>query len=181
MSAFLIGDLRNTVDVSQSLFNTMDTLLSGSAGVASGVIVGDMIDLKDVDTSTQVYFSYGNNTSGNVTFAVQESDDTTSGNFVAITVASGESIWLSGGRTGINSSGLQVGQPGGQFLAGVGRVSGDILFGYFQRTKRYARIIQESGTVGWGAPVNAGFIAQKIQTGSGFGYSLQPSSGTASV
>lgn len=170
MSASLVIDLRNTVQVNQSLFNVLDPMLSGVQAVASGVIVGIAVDLKDAGPLTNVYFTYGNSFSGKVEFAVQESDTTTSGDFAAISVVSGESIWLSGGRTGINSSGLTVGQPGGQFLSGVGRVSGGTLYGYFQRTKRYARILQESGNIGWADPVNAGFIEQKLQTGSGFGF-----------
>lgn len=181
MSASLVIDLRNTVQVSQSLFNVLDPLLSGVLAVSSGVIVGEPVDLKDAGPLTQVYFSYVNTPSGGVSFAVQESDTTTSGDFAAIEVASGESIWVSGGRTGINSSGLEVGRPGGQLLSGVGRVSGGTLFGYFQRTKRYARIIQESGVIGWGTPVNGGFIEQKLITGSGYGFSTRPGSGAVSV
>lgn len=181
MSASLVVDLRNTVQVDLSIFNTDDTLLSGSNGVASGLIIGRNVDLRDADTLCQVFFTHGNNTSGNVFFAVQESDATTSGDFAAISVNSGESIWLSGGRTVLNSSGLAIGQAGGALHSGVGRVSGQTWYGHFQRTRRYARIIQESGTVGWGAPVYAGFISQKIQTGSGFGFSTAPSSGAVSV
>lgn len=180
MSASLVVDLRNTVQVELSLLNTDDTLLSGSNGVASGVVVGRNVDLKDADTLCNIFFTHGNNTSGQVFFAVQESDTTTSGDFAAIGPNSGESIWLSGGRTTINSSGLALGQGGGT-LSGVGRVSGQTLYGHFQRTRRYARIIQESGGVGWGAPVYGGFISQKMITGSGFGVSTAPGSGAISV
>lgn len=154
------------------------SIANGSAG--SGIVVGTPIDMLHSDTLSNVVVTVGNMTSGRIDFLIQESDTTTSGNFAAITVNSGQSFWLSGGRSSINSSGL-VAAAGGGLGSGVGRVSGNMFIGWYQRTKRYARAIMESGDPQTDCPAVIGFVSQLLQTGSGGGFTTQPSSGTVSV
>ena len=171
MSANLVVDLGNTTQHETSV-------VDGSAG--SGIVIGNVVDMLPSDTLCNFAITVGNMTSGRVEFAVQESDTLTSGSFAAITVNSGQSFWLSGGRTSINSSGLTA-AAGGGLMSGVGRVSGNCFIGWFQRNKQYVRAILESGNPQTDTQTAGAFVSQLLQTGSGGGFTLSPSSGAVSV
>ena len=167
MSASLVVDLGNT-----TLHQV--TIVPEYQPVASGAVVGRGVDMLHADTLTNVFIAHGNILSGRADYAFQESDTDVSGNYAAINVNSGESWWMSGGRTTINSSGVG--------MSGTGRVSGAIPMGFFQRQRRYVRAIQEAlGAIGSDAEVGVGVVAQLLQTGSGGGFTLAPSSGTVNV
>ena len=169
MSAGLVVDLHNTVDAPQ---------LSVFQGSGANLIVGNPVDLLRADTNTQIWVAGGAG-SGAVEVRVQTSDTLTSGDFVDPTSGLPQmpGNFQSGGAFFANS-GLWASGVDSPYApaSGVLFQSGGIAFAQFQRPHRYARLIQVSSV--FTAPVLAGFLAQKVKTGSGLGFSWSPGSGT---
>lgn len=163
MSASLLVDLGNTC--------LLDASISPAAGVAgtpaSGIIVGKIVDMLQVDTATQLVISCGPSTSGQCKVQVQTSDDTASGTFTDPTsgLASFPGNFLSGGILVYNSGNAQQ--------------SGSALASWFQRPHRYARTICMSGDL-LNAPLTTLLIGN-IRSTSGGGFTFSPGSGTISV
>lgn len=154
MSANLVVDLRNTCKSVPSINLTS----------LSGVIIGGIVDLKDENTHCQVLITHSVAQSGDLTVAIQESDTTLSGDFVAVEAsgtAQWNNPWTSGGQIKVNSG-------------GVGLISGQIIFAGFERGKRYVRANVNSGLWFGTAGGTIGFVSQKKITGSGGGFTMSP-------
>ncbi len=176
MSANLVVDLAQTCDYFCSL-----QVVSGQA-----IAVGNICDLLGANTYTQVYCAGAN--SGPLQLLIQTSDDTVSGNFTdptsgyaafPVNIISGGVFWVNSGlwNSGFMSPAPSLGISGAPLFA-----SGGIWFGAFQRPQRYARLLAMSGNLSiQGVPFNAGFIGNKKTTGSGFGFTMSPTSGTPFV
>lgn len=152
---------------------------SGQLCGLSGMIVGDVVDLKDGNTNCNIFIlaKAAAPLSGAALISVQTSPDTTSGNFTDPT--SGYAVgdlpsWISSG--GI----FRVGASGYPDSA-ANVASGAIAFGHFVRPHRYARLTHAPGTSTFVGAVTAGFITNKRTIGSGGGFSFSPSSGSVSV
>lgn len=164
MSANLIVDIGNTCQYSYSI--------APSAGVAatpaSGVIVGDPVNMLHANTFCNLFVTGGPSNSGQFRVAVQTSDSTASGSFTDPTsgLAAFPTSFLSGGILVVNS--------------GNNQQSGVSAFAGFQRPGQYARAIILSGDQ-YNAPVFAGFVSQKKITGSGGGFTYSPGSGSVNV
>lgn len=164
MSANLLVDLANTSLPSTS--GNPNLSIGPANGVggspASGIIIGQIVDLRYADTYCNIVVGAGPSISGQFKLAVQTSDATTSGSFTDPT------------------SGLPVFpgamQSGGVFIFNSGNTqmnSGGFGFGAFVRPHRYARINCLSGDQ-FNAPIIAGFVSQLRTVGSGGGFTASP-------
>ncbi len=159
---------------------------------ASGVVVGQIIDLLHYDTFCNWFVAGGGNSgaaswSGVVGVAAQFSDSLSSGSFALSDPTSGQSAFLpsyvgSGtvlyGNSGLAASGgIPLGAPVDQAPPFC---SGGIQFGAAIRTGRYGRLVLLSGA-SLVSPILAGFVTNLRTTGSGGGQSQSPGSGNISV
>lgn len=174
MSASLLVDARNTLDYRTSV----------AVGSGSNLIVGQIVDFGNTDTFTNVFVAGGAG-SGACEVRIQCSNATTSGSFTDPTSGlaqfpTGSSI-QSGGIFFANSGLLASGNQ--SVTSPVNNAptfcSGGIEFGGFQRTGRYARLVWNSGAFPNFA--TAGFVGNKMTTGSGGGFSFSPTSGPVNV
>jgi len=169
MSANLVVDIANTCNYDASVM----------VGSGSNLVVGNIVDLLNANTYCNVWIATAAG-SGAVEARIQTSDSLTSGSFtdptsglssLPVNVMSGGCIFA---NSGIWASGY--GPYNSVVDNSVLSASGGIFYGAFQRPNRYARLILNSGSFpSW---ITAGFISQLKTTGSGFGYSWQPQSGT---
>ena len=175
MSANLIVDIGNTCEYRTSV----------SVGSGSDLVVGQIVDLQNADTNCQVWVAGGLGGSGVVEVRVQTAEATTSGSFTDPTsglAANDRPGFFSSGGAFFANSGLHG--SGNSFLSSVVNnapffCSGGIQFTHFQRPHRYARLILVSGV--YPATITAGFLSNKLTTGSGGGFTYAPGSGTVSV
>lgn len=173
MSASLTVDLANTCDYRPSVV----------VGSGSDLAIGNIVDLLQADTYTNIFVAGGIGGSGAIEVRVQTSDATTSGSFTDPTsgLAAFPVNLVSGGILFANS-GLWV-SGNYSVTAPVNNApmfcSGGIFFGAVQRPHRYARLVYNSGP--FPGAIVAGFIANKRTTGSGGGFSFSPGSGSVSV
>lgn len=158
MSASLIVDL-DPATVHLPSINVVN------AFPCSGAVIGDIVDMKEANTFTNVYYVHSITQSGLLRLAIQTSDATTSGSFTDPTsglarfptnIQSGGLIWINSGTTTLKS--------------------GDIGFAAFQRPHRYMRINALSGDF-FQAVLGAGAIGQRRTTISGPGFTWSPQSG----
>jgi hypothetical protein len=160
VSASLVVDLGQTCLLQPSIAPTA----SVDSTPASGVIVGNVVDLLDANTLTNLLVTAGVSLSGAFKVAVQTASGTSSGWFTDPT--SGLAVMptnlLSGGILLCNS-----GQASGVFASGMLQAGG------FLSPHRYARAMVLSGDLN-NAPVFAGFVKQLKQTGSGTGTTQAP-------
>lgn len=175
MSASYVVDLAGT------------TLHKSSIVVGSGsnLIIGDIVDLLNANTYTNVWVAGGaGGGSGAIEIRIQTSDGLTSGSFtdptsglpagsLPVNVVSGGIIWANSGLWG---SGAANNGPIVPINNAPMFCSGGEMFGAFQRPHRYARLIINSGA--YPGAVTAGFIGQSKVTTSGTGSTQSPSSGT---
>ena len=178
MSSLLI-DLENTTTQYASI-----ALATAVGNVpASGVIVGQIVDLVHADANCQLQVTGGPD--ANAFFVKVQGADLSSGNQVLsgnfTDPTSGFSVFpsqfLSGGRLCVNSGTLGSGGPQGTFVNGAAPFCSGGVFGCsFQRINRYVRAVVESGSAN--VQLNTcTFISQTIATTSGGGYSNLPMSG----
>lgn len=174
MSASLTVDLRNTCDFRSSI----------NVGSGSNLVIGEIVDLLQADTYCNVYVA-GQAGSGEIQIRIQTSDDTTSGNFTdptsGIPAGSFPTVILSGGIFWANSGLWVSGNYSETAVVNNAPLfcSGGIDFAAFQRPQRYARLMLVSGA--FPNAIQAGFISNKRTTGSGGGFSFQPTSGAVNV
>lgn len=184
MSANLLVDLQAT---QMGLSLGIGGPGSGIMYPASGATIGLSVNLGQANTFCNL-IAAGNAvfTSGQLRLQVQCADSDVSGSFTDPTSGlpstafptnfqSGGLIWLSSGQAGGNSGGVQ-----GGFVSGQAIQSGWMYGCGFQRPQTFARINTISGDFYAGTLV-AGFISQLRTTGSGFGTTQSPGSGTVSV
>ncbi len=181
MSASLLVDLGSTCQMLPSLTST--ALVSGWAAYGSGSYVGQIVDMLNADTFTNVFAAGQSVTSGPLKLGIQTSDDTVSGNFTDPT--SGlqvmPTVFSSGGILLIGQSGIAPGIFGvGEGVSGQFLLSGFFAAGAFLRPHRYARLFIQSGSLYDGA-LQAGFIGNYRTVGSGGGFSYSPASGAVNV
>lgn len=157
MSASLLVDLGNTCQ----LANSIQPANGVGASPASGVIIGQYVDMINANTFTNLFVAVGPNLSGAFRVGVQTSDLTTSGSFTDPTSG------LAALPTAFQSGGLFWVGSGGNVASGVWQAAG------FQNPNRYARAVVLSGSAA-NAPVTAGFINHKKTTGSGGGFTMAP-------
>lgn len=173
MSANLLVDLGNTCDYRASL-----TLGSGAS-----FTVGQIIDLGNANTLCNLFVA-GAAGSGVIEVRVQTANDVNSGSFTdptsgfaqfpAIGLASGGIYYANSGLWASGSSSKAAPVDGAPMFC-----SGGFDSAAFQRPGQYARLITNSGV--FPNFFTAGLISQKRTTGSGFGSSQSPQSGTPSV
>lgn len=177
MSASLTVDLGNTCQMDVSIQGT--PVLSGAlVAPCSGAIIGDGINMMNSDTYCNLFVA-GYSTSGQLRVQVQCADSDVSGSYTdpmsGLTERPG--AWQSGAILWINSGGAGGGLLGagvsGQFLA-----SGFTIAQGFIRTGTFVRANLLSGDFG-GGPLTIGFISNLKTTGSGYGFTWAPGSGTA--
>lgn len=166
-----IVDLGNTTLPAVSGYP--NTSIAGAAGVAStpasGVIVGQPVDLLHCNNFCNMAVAGGPSVSGQFRVLIQTADATTSGSFTDPTsgLAVMPTRFLSGGVLVCNSGNAEM-------------RSGGLVFAGFQRTGRYARAIVMSGDQ-FNAPVTIGFVSQLKTPGSGGGFTYAPTSGSVNV
>lgn len=153
----------------------------GAMSSLSGVLVGGIVDMRDSNTYCNLIVAGRGFGSGPLTVGVQTSQDTTSGNFTDPTSGLPQfpDPFVSGGFVIIGSGPGALPGIFGSGYSGSLILSGFVEFAAFQRPHRYARVIIGSGF--FDGIVVAGFVSQSRTTGSGFGFTLAPSSGTVSV
>lgn len=154
--------------------------VSGQVCGLSGVVVGNIVDLIAANTMCNVYVGgLPALASGLLIIGVQCSDSTASGTFTDPTsgLQTLPTVFSSGGNLVLNSG--ATGGTYNAFTSGQGVLSGFIAGAAFQRPQRFARLLFNSGF--YIGTLQAGFISQLKQTGSGGGYSILPSSGGISV
>lgn len=189
MSANLVVDLFSTTLCQPSL---PSAAVSADAGIAitsggcisslSGVLVGDIINIAQANTVTNVYVAGRSLGSGPLVIGVQTSDSTASGTFTDPTSglaalpgnfqSGGNLIFGSGGWTG-------PADPGGVYNSGVSGqmvLSGFFAGSWFQSPGQYVRLLVRSGFMDV-AGFQAGIIKQLRTVGSGGGFSWAPLSG----
>lgn len=154
-----------------------------AASPASGVIIGQIVDMLHANNYCNVFVA-GGPSSGPFQVQVQVSDGVTSGSFGDPTsgAAAFQGPVLSGGLAWINS-GLHTSgnRPNGPNVNNAPLFCSGNTTGFgFLRTGRYARVNVLSGSA-FSAPVAAGFITQLKVIGSGTGFTLSPTSGVPSV
>ncbi len=182
MSANLVVDLVNTCQIGASLPGVITITPSGLVAGLSGVAVGDIIDMLNSNTYTNVLVLGRSVSSGPLRVGVQTSDTTTSGSFtdptsglVQLPTNFSSGGWLVIGQSGVAPGLLNAGEGvSGQYL-----LSGFATGGAFQRPHRYARLILGSGF--YDGEIQAALIGNLHTTGSGGGYSYSPSSGVVNV
>ena len=151
---------------------------------ASGGIIGQTIDMLNADTFCNLVVA-GTPlfTSGQLRIVVQTADVTTSGDFTDPTsgipagslptsFASGTMLWLNSGQAG---SGVLGGGVSGQNLQ-----SGFMVGAGFQRPGRFVRANIVSGDF-YAGTLTVGFISHRKTTGSGGGFTFNPTSGDVNV
>ena len=184
MSASLLVDAHGSLISFPSLPGSVTLSPSGQLCGLSGQLCGDIIDLRDANTFTNVYVQGRQMLvgSGAAIIMVQTSADTTSGNFTDPTSGLPASA-LPTSCPGFQSGGLMhIGSGGGVLSAQVSGQnvnSGFMAFGGFLSPHRYMRLLFGTGT--YVGPVAAGFMKQAKTTGSGGGFSFSPSSGSVNV
>lgn len=165
--------------------NTLGFDVSLTLGSGVNQVVGQLTDFNNEDTYCGVWVAGGvAGGSGPIQIQIQDSPDTTSGNFTdptsglaafPVNVVSGGNFWA--------NSGLWASGGNGDNLPPVDQApafcSGGIWFGSFQRKNRFCRLINVSGA--YPGAITAGFLSNKRTTGSGGGFSLLPGSGPVSV
>lgn len=166
MSANLVIDVGATCQTELSIASVNGV----GSSPASGTIIGRGVDMMSSDTYTNLFVIGGQSLSGGFRVAVQTADQNVSGNYTDPT--SGLP------RTALPTFFLS----GGVFIAasGAGNSSGSVNFAAFQRPHRWARAVVLSGGA-FNAPVEVGFLAQLLTTGSGGGFSFSPGSGVVNV
>ncbi len=180
-SANLVVDLWNTTVMLASITDT--PVLSGSLIVngSGAATIGQTCDLLNANTYCNV-FAGGNTASGRLRLQVQTSDQDVSGTFTDPTsgLPNLPGAWQSGGILWLNS-GLDGGLFG-PFTSGQCITSGFFVAQGFQRPGRYARVnvLLEAGPQ-YAGGLTAGFVTQLKTTGSGGGFSFQPTSGPVNV
>ena len=182
MSANLIVDLSSTTQSVPSLPGAVVLSPSGMLAGLSGQLVGVIVDMLHADTFTNVYIAGRSYTSGPLLVGVQTSPNTTSGNFTDPTsgLAQLPTWFSSGGWLQLCRSGTAPGtKNNGEGVSGQFALSGFVEFAAFQRPHRYARLVFGSGF--YDGRIEAGFVGQYHNTGSGAGFSLAPGSGSVSV
>ena len=176
MSANLIVDIAGGADYQTSI----------TIGSGSDTTIGRVVDMLGANTYCNVFVAGGvAGGSGQVQIQIQTAETTASGDFTdptsglvagefPVNVVSGGNVWANSGlwNSGYSSITAPV-NSAPQFC------SGGIHFAAFQRPNRYARLINVSGT--YPGAITAGFVSNKKVTGSGGGFSPNPSSGTVSV
>ena len=174
MSASLTVDLANTTDYRASVM------------VGSGVnlVVGEIVDLLQADTYTNVWVAGGvGGGSGAIEIRIQTADTTTSGDFTdpvsglaqfPVNVLSGAVLWANSGLWASGNYSVTAPISGAPMFC-----SGGIFFGAFQRPARYARLLNNSGS--YPGAITAGFVGAKRTTGSGGGFTPAPGSGIVNV
>lgn len=174
MSASLLVDLYDTCLMGLSL----PTNGSGTFFAASGVVIGQSVDLLNANTFCNLAMFGLASASGDLRVQVQTSDFDTSGSFTDPTsgLAQLPTIFASGGIVAIASGSNSV---LGQGLSGQFMLSGWALGAGFQRPARYARVNLVSGT--YVGAFTGAFISQLKTTGSGAGFSYLPTSGTVNI
>lgn len=170
MSANLVVDLGGTCQ--------MQVSAQAQFGGASGVVIGEIVDMLDANTATQVIVNAGPG-SGLIMVAIQTSDQTTSGSFTDPTsglptddlpgkVASGGIFVV---NNGLAVSGRNpFGTPAGNNVAPFS--SGGMDATYFLRPHRYARLNIISG--GLNPSVTASLLGNLKTVGSGGGFTQSP-------
>lgn len=176
MSANLIVDLGGTAFSYPSILGT-----SGVLQPASGVVIGQTVDLINANTYTNICV-VGQSVSGQLRVGVQTSDSDTSGSFTDPTSGLPQlpTSFQSGGIIWINSGGASNGVLAG-VASGYNIASGFTAFAAFQRPHRYARAWVPVADVGFNGPGTVSFVGQLKTTGSGGGFTFNPTSGTVSV
>ena len=174
MSASLTVDLANTTDYRPSII----------AGSGSNLVVGEIVDLLQANTYTNVFVTGGaGGGSGAVEVRIQTSDALTSGSFtdptsglaqLPVNVVSGGCLFANSGLWGSGNYSLSSPVNNAPLWC-----SGGIQFGAFQRPARYARLLLNSGP--YPGAIVAGFVGAKKTTGSGGGFTYSPGSGTVDV
>lgn len=174
MSASYLVDLYNTCQMGLSL----PLVGSGTLFAASGVIIGQSVDLLNANSFCNLAAFGLATASGDLRLQVQVSDFDTSGSFTDPTsgLAQLPTIFASGGIVAIASGSTSV---LGQAISGQFMLSGWAIGAGFQRTQRYARINLVSGT--YVGAFTGAFISQFKSPGSGGGFSFLPGSGTVNV
>ena len=176
MSANLVVDIGNTCDYRPSV----------AVGSGSDLTVGVIVDLMHANTYTNIFVA-GAAGSGAIELRVQTSDSLTSGSFTDPTsghpagtfpiserIVSGGVFWANSGLW--TSGGVSLTAPVNNAPLFC---SGGTMFGAFQRPHRYARLLYNSGA--FPNFLTAGFIGNKRTTGSGGGFTYNPTSGTVNV
>ena len=182
MSAHLIVDIGANSQAIRSLPGGVVLSPSGMLAGLSGVLVGNIADLRDSDANCNVYVNGISVTSGPLRIGVQTSDATTSGGFTDPTsgLVQMPGTFSSGGWLVIGQSGTNPGIfNAGNGVSGEFLISGFAAFAHFQRPHRYARLLFGSGF--YDGPIEAGFISQLKTVGSGAGFTLLPGSGSINV
>lgn len=166
------------------LFQTTQYRTSLMVGSGSNFTVGEIIDLLNANTYTNVFVTGGvAGGSGAIEIRVQTSDSTTSGSFTdptsglaafGVNMVSGGIIWA---NSGLWNSGAV--SPCAPVNNAPMFCSGGVFGGAFQRPGRYARLVLNSGA--YPGAITAGFFSQSKITGSGPGFSYSPTSGTVNV
>lgn len=179
MSASYLVDLGSTTQMAVSIQD--GPILSGSiTAPCSGAIIGQGINMINSDSYCNLFVA-GVTASGQLRVQVQSSDTDTSGTYTDPTsgLPNLPGAFQSGGLLWINSGGLLGGVLGsgtsGQYVA-----SGFATSQAFLRPGTFARANLLSGDFAVGG-FTIGFISQLKTTGSGGGFSFQPSSGTVNV
>ena len=190
MGASLAVDLGKTT---QHLLSFPSPAVAADGGIAitsggamsslSGVLIGDIVDMRDSDTYCNLLVLGRGFGSGPLLVGVQTSPDTTSGNFTDPTSGLPQfpDPFQSGGWL-IIGSGPATDSRLGVFGSGVSGnyiLSGFATFAAFQRPDRYARVVIGSGF--YDGLLYAGFVSQLRTTGSGGGFTYAPGSGTVNV
>lgn len=155
----------------------------GAISSLSGVLIGDVIDLRDSDAYCNVMLMGRGFGSGPLLVGVQTATATTSGSFTDPTSGLPQfpDPFVSGGWL-IIGSGPAADATLGVFGSGVSGqylLSGFATFAAFQRPHRYARIIIGSGF--YDGLLYAGFVSQLRTVGSGGGFTYLPGSGSVNV
>ncbi len=148
------------------------TLVSTALFPASGAIIGEVVDLNEANSFTNLLVvgrPVAAGISGQLRIQVQTADTILSGDFTDPTsgLAAFPTVFESGGIVRLNSGGLGEGLFGagvsGQFIR-----SGFVVTAAFQRPHRYARANVISGDFFFGL-YHSSFVAQRKTTGSGGG------------
>jgi hypothetical protein len=172
------------------------TAVAGKGGLAissggcisslSGILIGDVVDLRDANTYCNVYVAGLSLGSGPLVIGIQASDSVLSGTFTDPTSG------LPQFPRGVTSGGFLIigsgawaaaGDVGGVFSSGVSGymvTSGFMAIAAFQRPQRYVRLFVGSGFMDC-AGLTGGFISQFKFVGSGPGFSYLPTSGIVNV
>lgn len=174
------------VDVGGTCVSLPTLNVSGNVWLLSGssAVIGTSVDLLHANSFCNLHaIGQAFTGSGQLRIAVQCSDTDTSGTYTDPTSGLPQmpTSFSSGGVLIINSGSLGGGvlgaQTSGQFVQ-----SGFDVFAGFQRPQRFARAFLISGTTDFfTGPLAVGFVSQLKITGSGGGFSMQPSSGVVSV